>query len=361
MTSLAVLRQLLRSRPRIVATADLTPEGIAALEDIGPLQRLGWAAGEWFADRAALAAALADAELLVAGYESIDAELLAAAPRLRLIASVRSAPQANVDLAAATARGIAVLSTTGRTDHAVAEFTVAVALAMARHLVPATSWMTARPAGFDPGEPFYRGTVWGVGAAAPQLRFTGFELHRRTLGLVGFGAIGRMTAQKFAGFGMRILACDPHVPAAVIESHGAVPATFEALLAQADIVSLHARLTPETRGLIDAAALARMKPGALLINTGRAGLVDRAALLAALDTGHVAAAALDVFDAEPPAPDDALVAHPRALATPHVAAWTVELCRNHTNAILDNLRRIAAGEAGATIANPEVFEAGAPT
>ena len=130
MTSLEDLRDLLVSRPKIVATADLTPEGLAGLKKLGSLHTLGWAANRWFADPEALRVAVADADILVAGYEPIDAALMDAAPRLRLIASVRSAPAANVDLVAATDRDIAVLASKGRSDNAVAEFTVAVALAM---------------------------------------------------------------------------------------------------------------------------------------------------------------------------------------------------------------------------------------
>ncbi|WP_258597697.1 NAD(P)-dependent oxidoreductase [Mesorhizobium sp. AR07] len=342
---------LISGRPRVLATADLSPEGIAALREISELTLLGWAAGEWFCNRKALIDAIADAEVVIAGYERFDEELLAAAPQLRAILSVRSAPEANIDVAAATARGIAVLHTVGRTDHGVAEFTVALALGLARHLIPAGAWIRSRSPDFDAGEDFYRGTVWGRGAGSPQLAFTGIELHGRTLGIVGFGAIGRVVAEKFSGFGMRIIAHDPYVDSAELETLGVEPVSLDELLARSGIVTLHARLSTQTRGMIGADQLDRMGPGAYLINTGRAGLIDTAALMRALDREQIAGAALDVFDTEPPSARDPLVTHPRVLATPHIAAWTEEMRVRHTRSIVQNLQQLLAGKPG-NLSNP---------
>lgn len=298
--------------------------------------------------------AVADAEVVIAGYERFDEELLAAAPRLRAILSVRSAPQANIDMAAATARGIAVFHTVGRTDHGVAEFTVALALALTRHLVPASAWIRSRSPDFDAGEDCYRGTVWGRGADSPQLAFTGIELHGRTLGIVGFGAIGRVVAEKFSGFGMRIIAHDPFVDSAELRTLGVEPVSLDELLENSAIVSLHARLSAHTRGLIGADQLNRMGRGAYLINTGRAGLIDTDALLRALDRGHIAGAALDVFDTEPPSATDPLVSHQRVLATPHLAAWTEEMRVRHSRSIVQNLQRLLGGNPE-NLSNPEVL------
>jgi len=358
MTDRRALQQLLRSRPRIVSTADMTPEGVQAVERIGPTKRLGWAAGEWFVEPERLREAIADAQVLIAGYEQIDRQLLNAAPDLRIIASVRGAPGANIDVVTASERGIAVLHTVARTDHGVAEFTLALALALARQLVPAAGWITGRSASFDPGDEPYRGTVWGRAATSPQLAFTGYELHGRSLGIVGFGGIGRAVAQKFAGLGMRILVNDPFLPPAVIAAAGAVPVALDELLSQSAIVTLHARLSPGTRGMIGARELGLMQPSSYLINTGRAGLVDPGALLAALDRGGIAGAALDVFDNEPPAANDRLAAHPKVLATPHLAAWTVEMQQRHTASIVGSLERLRDGEAEINITNPEVFSQG---
>ncbi|MGX9182186.1 NAD(P)-dependent oxidoreductase [Mesorhizobium sp. BHbdii] len=354
MPSSADLIRSISGRPRIVATADLSAEGIDSLREMSELRLLGWAAGEWFSDRNQLREEIADAEILIAGYERIDEAVLAAAPKLRVILSVRSAPEANVDVAAATARGIAVLHTVGRTDHGVAEFTVALALGLARHLIPASTWISSRPPEFDAGEAFHRDTVWGCGASSPQLAFTGIELHARTLGIIGFGAIGRVVAEKFSGFGMSIVAHDPFVDPDELRTLAVEPVTLDQLLARSAFVTLHARLSTHTRGMISAEKLDLMARDAYLINTGRAGLIDTPALLRALDREQIAGAALDVFDTEPPSPRDPLVAHPRVLATPHIAAWTEEMRVRHTRCIVQNLRDLLAGKP-TNLSNPEVL------
>lgn len=354
MRSSAAAIRLISGRPRVLATADLSPEGIASLRQISELELLGWAAGEWFCDRRPLLDAISNAEVVIAGYERFDEELMAAAPQLRAILSVRSAPQANIDVAAATARGIAVLHTVGRTDHGVAEFTVALALGLTRHLIPACAWIRSRSPDFDAGEDFYRGTVWGRGAGSPQLAFTGIELHGRTLGIVGFGAIGRVVAEKFSGFGMQVLVHDPYVDCTELKSLGVKPVSLDELLTRSAIVTLHARLSSQTRGMIGEKQLERMGRDAYLINTGRAGLVDTEALLRALDREKIAGAALDVFDTEPPSAMDPLVCHQRVLATPHLAAWTEEMRVRHTDEIVKNLRRLMSGKPE-NLSNPEVL------
>lgn len=351
----AALTGVLRARPDLLITADFNETELARLRELGTVRLLGWAAGEWFASAGDLKRALESVDVLVAGYEPVTAELMDASPRLRLIASIRSEPRANVDVDAATGRGIPVLHTVGRTNHSVAEFTVAALLAMTRSIVPAVTWMRERPEGFELAEPFYRETVWGGPGHAPQLRFTGIELHGRTIGLVGLGSIGRAVVQKLSGFGMRVLAHDPYVSDSAIEDLGVEPVTLDALLARSDAISLHARLTPASRGLIGVDQLARMKPGAWLINTARSGLIDRTALIDALDSGRLRGAALDVFDREPPDPDDPLVRHPLVLPTPHIAAWTAEVTDHHSRSLVDELMRIAAGSAPVQIANPEVL------
>ena len=355
MTDAAELTALLQSHPRFLVTADLTDEAVAALRTMGSVQLLGWAAGQWFAEPEEMLTAAGQADVLIAGYEPVTAALLGAVPSLRLIASVRSEPRANVDVKAATALGIPVLHTSGRTDQAVAEFTILVMLAMVRNLVPAVSWMRHRPDDFVPADSFYRSTVWGEGNHAPQLRFTGIEVTGRSLGVVGFGSIGRAVGRLATGLGMRVLVADPFVADEVIGKAGAVPLTLPELLPLADIVTLHARLGPSSRNLLGAEELALMRPGAYLINTGRAGLVDREALVVTLAAGRLGGVALDVFDEEPPAADDPLILDTRVLPTPHLAAWTRELTAHHSASILEELWWIAGGGTPRKVANPEVI------
>jgi D-3-phosphoglycerate dehydrogenase / 2-oxoglutarate reductase len=353
---LTALTDLFARQPQFTVTADLTDEALDALRGIGRVRLLGWAAAEWFATEDQVRTAIADADILIAGYEPITADLLASAPRLRVIASVRSEPRTNIDVEAATARGILVICAPGRTNDAVAEFTVAVVLALARRLVPAVDWMRHRPSSFVPGDPFYSKTVtWGLPPTPTHLAFGGFELAGRTLGLIGLGSIGRAVARKLSGFDMRLVGHDPFIGPDAIGRLGVELLSLRDVLAESDVVSLHARLSPATRQMLGRAEFAMMKDGAYFVNTARAELVDRGALVESLMSGKLAGAALDVYDDEPPAPDDPLIALANVLPTPHIAGWTKDLVRHHSEPLIEDLRRLASGQRPRNIANPEAM------
>jgi phosphoglycerate dehydrogenase-like enzyme len=171
----------------------------------------------------------------------------------------------------------------------------------------------------------------------------GRELAGTTVGLIGFGAVGREVAARCRAFGQQVLVCDPNLDDQCAEALGAAGVEFEELLARSDIVSLHCELNAATARLIDGKALARMKSGAWLINTARGGLVDEQALLAALDAGLLAGAALDVFAVEPPPVGHSLVGHPRVLCTPHVAAFTTESIHRESAWALEDAARVLQG------------------
>lgn len=213
-----------------------------------------------------------------------------ASPRLRIIAR-HGVGVDDVDLAAAAARGILVTRAPGSNTQAVAEHTLAVILALAKDLRPLS-------AAIAEGR-------WRDGAPAVR------DVAGMRLGLIGYGPIGQATGRLAEAIGMRVTAYSP-------DREG----TLQDLLATSDALSLHCPLTPQTYHLIDAAALAALPRGAIVINTARGGLVDEPALLAALDSGHIAGAALDVFEGEPPAADHPLRRHPRVIVTPHMAGVT---------------------------------------
>ena len=246
-----------------------------------------------------LAALLPGVDGYIAGLDSIDAAALAAADGLRVVARYGVGVD-NVDLAAAAARGVVVTNTPGANARSVAELTVALLLLLARPVLRAAA--ETRAGGWP--------------------RLPGLSLAGKTVGLVGFGAIGRQTARLLAGFDCRLLAHDPLLNEATAAALGVRAATLDELLAASDFVSLHAPVTPATRGMVDAAFLARMKPGAALLNTARGELVDEAALLDALTSGRLRGAALDAFAAEPPVGDNPLLALPNVIATPHMGAHT---------------------------------------
>ncbi len=258
-------------------------------------------------DRAGLLARVAGADALIVRNRSrVDRELLAAAPRLRAVGRLGVGLD-NIDTAACEAAGIAVFPATGANSLAVAEYVVATAMVLLRgaylsgNEVAAGRWPRARMS-------------------------QGRETAGKTIGLVGFGGIGRMTAKLAQGLGMRVLAHDPALApdARAWSDSGVGRRELDALLAEADVVSLHVPLVDSTRGLIDAARLARMKPEAVLINTARGGVVDEAALAAALQAGRLGGAALDVFESEPLRADSPLAGAPNLILTPHIGGVTRE-------------------------------------
>jgi glyoxylate reductase len=319
-------------RPRVFATRVL-PGG--ALDGLARRVAL-----EVWPERRApaeLAAGARDADgLLCLLTDRVDAALIASCARLRVVSSV-SVGVDHVDLVAATARGIPVGNTPGVLTETTADLAFALLLAAARRvaegdrMVRAGAWVPER--------------VW-----EPDM-LLGRDVHGMTLGLVGLGAIGQAMARRAAGFGMRVLGWS-RTPRDV---PGVEQTSLDALLAEADAVSVHVALVPETRGLIDAAAIARMKRGAVLVNTARGGIVDEAALAAALREGRLAAAGLDVFAREPLDPASPLLALPNVVLTPHVGSASEATRARMASLAVRNLEAALAGERMPHCANPAVY------
>lgn len=242
------------------------------------------------------------AGLIVRSATQVTAELLAAAPKLVVVVRAGAGVD-NIDVPAATAHGVLVMNTPGANTVAAAEHTMGLLLSLARRIPAANrSLLEGR---------------W------ERSKFVGWELRDKTLGLLGVGRIGMEVAARALAFKMRILGYDPYISRDAAAAHGIQLTALEAVLETADVISLHLPLVDETRHILDATRLARMKRGAYLINCARGGLVDEPALLAALASGQLGGAALDVFEEEPK-PAAALVADPRIVATPHLGASTLE-------------------------------------
>jgi D-3-phosphoglycerate dehydrogenase / 2-oxoglutarate reductase len=286
-------------RVRVLVADPLDPAAVAALRARGfdVVEHSGLKGP-------ALVAALQGVHgVLVRGATKVTADVLAGAPDLRAVVRAGTGLD-NVDVAAARARGVFVSNTPAANAVSVAELVFGLLLALERHLGPASGDLS-------------RG-VW------EKTKYAGRELAGRTLGLVGFGRIGREVAARARAFGMPVAAHDALLPTWPEEFAWVMSAGLDELLARADVVSLHVPLTPETRGMIGAGALARMKPGAILVNCARGGIVDETALAAALRAGHLRGAALDVFETEPPPADHPLLTLPNVIATPHLGASTAE-------------------------------------
>ena len=248
---------------------------------------------------AQLAELLPGMDGFIAGLDVIDAAALKAADRLKVIARYGVGFD-NVDLAAARARGIVVTNTPGANSVSVAELALALMLALARQLPEAVS---AVHAGNWP-------------------RLSGISLEHKTVGILGFGAIGKQLARRLRGFDCRILAFDPYADQAFAAENNVELVERDEVVRNADFLSLHLPLLPETRGLVNAEFLSRMKKGAYLINTSRGEVVDETALFTALDSGHLRGAGLDAFAQEPPDPANPLLKLPQVIATPHLGAQT---------------------------------------
>ncbi len=240
--------------------------------------------------------------LVVRSRTKVTAEVLSAAPRLKVVGRAGVGVD-NIDLGTARQRGVAVVNAPLATTQAVAEQTLGLMLSLARRIPQADAAMKAGR--------------W------IKKELMGMEISGKTLGIIGMGNIGAAVAQRAAALGMSVLGYDPLLPAEVIQARGARPVALPELYAFSDFISLHVPLTPETRGMIGEEAIPQMKQGVRLICTARGGLIDENALLAALESGRVAGAALDVFSQEPPGLTP-LVAHSRLIATPHVSAQTEE-------------------------------------
>lgn len=278
----------------------------------------------------ALLGDLSGIQFLVVQFAPLARRVLEAAPQLRVIGVLRTGTE-NVAVDYATQRGITVLNTPGRNARAVAECTLGLILAEVRNIARAHAYL-------KDGQ--WRRS-FPNSAAIP-------ELYEKTVGLVGYGAVGRLVAGYLQAFGSRIMAYDPFA------TGDPAPATLvdlETLLRQSDVVSIHARLTTETYHLIGAAELALMKPTAILVNTARSGLVDEAALVRALAERRIQGAALDVFDVEPLPKDHPLLQLDNVTLAPHLAGSTIDAFLNSPRMLAGHLARMLQGAAGLPIVN----------
>jgi D-3-phosphoglycerate dehydrogenase len=278
---------------------------------------------EYQGDADEITAFVAGAEVLVTQLAPLSAGMMDRLPELRLVAVSRGGP-VNIDMPAARARGIRVCNTPGRNASAVAEFAIGAILAETRLIRVGHEAMRAGT---------WRGDLYRADT-------TGRELSELTVGVIGYGSVGARVVRLLRAFGCRVLVADPYVQlAAADRADGVALVPLDSLLAQSDVVTLHARVTPETAGMFGPAQFAAMKPGAVFVNTARGPLVDYDALHEALVCGHLRSAMLDTFAIEPAPPDWNLLRLPNVTLTPHIAGASVRTVAVAAQAVAEEVRR----------------------
>ena len=274
-------------------------------------------------DREKLLAAVPEADaLLVRSATTVDAEVLAAAPKLKIVARAGVGLD-NVDVDAATERGVLVVNAPTSNIHSAAEHALALLLSASRQIPAADATL--------------REHTW------KRSKFSGTEIFGKTVGIVGLGRIGQLVAARIEAFGTHVIAYDPYVSPARAAQLGIELLPLDELLARADFISVHLPKTPETAGLIDKEALAKTKPGVIIVNAARGGLVNEAALAEAVSSGHVRAAGLDVYSTEP-CTDSPLFELPQVVVTPHLGASTEEAQDRAGTDVAESVRLALAGE-----------------
>ncbi|WP_316860188.1 2-hydroxyacid dehydrogenase [uncultured Cohaesibacter sp.] len=283
---------------------------------------------EFLGDPDPIADFIGDAELLVTHLAPLSADMLKRLPNIKMVAVARGGP-VNVDINAVRERNIRIVNTPGRNASAVAEFTIGAILSQTHNIVRGHD-------GLRKGN--WRGELY-------RADITGDELCDMTVGVIGYSEIGRLVVKFLRAFGCKILISDPYVDVLPEDAdYGVRKTDLDELLEASDVVTLHARLTPETKEFINADAFARMKKGAVLVNTARGQLVDQDALIAALSSGHLHGAALDTFAVEPPEADSPLLSLENVTLTPHVAGASLRTVRVTANKIAEEVRRYIANE-----------------
>ena len=317
------------SKPVVLIAEELSP---ATIDALGPDFDVRQVDGT---DRPALLSALADAHaILIRSATKVDAEAIAAAPVLKVVARAGVGLD-NVDIKAATAAGVMVVNAPTSNIISAAELTIGHILSLARHIPAAHASLAA--------------------GAWKRSSFTGTELFEKTVGIIGLGRIGALIAARLQAFGVSVVAYDPYVTPTRAQQLGVTLLSLDDLLAQSDFVTIHMPKTPETTGMIGAAQFALMQRHAYFINTARGGIHDEAALEVALKAKHLAGAGLDVWEEEPPPSDHPLLQLDNVVASPHNAGITVQSRHNIAKIAAEQLVDTLDGKKPPRLLNPEVW------
>jgi len=335
----------------IYFTAEYDPESLRPLFDMGNVIMDGWAKGMPKFTEEEIKKRSADAEIIITSYDDITRGIIENARHLKLLACTRATP-VNVDMEAARDRGIPVLYTPGRNSDSTAEMAIGLMISIARKIPMACSKLKE---GFFTGDPDgKRATkdglkvdmIWDMEPGSPYMVFKGTQLHGKTLGIVGYGSIGRRVGRIARAMGMELLIHDPYVDEIDIEDFGIRKAqTLKQLMQESDFISCHMKVNEETRGCISREMIAYMKPTAYFINASRGAILDENAMIEALREKRIAGAAFDVYANEPIVRNHPYLCElDNVVITPHIAGATYEAINNHTRMIVSDVGRFLRGE-----------------
>jgi autoinducer 2 (AI-2) kinase len=329
---------------KILITAELEETGLETLRQYGevmyePLRQTHCLlAGDMLVEK------LEGVSIYITEADQISADVLDRAPLLRVICACRGDP-VNVDIPAATKHGVLVLYTPGRNADAVADLTVCLMLMLARRIPEITKLFYGRSP--DDNSMMFLLRVYQM--------LEGGELWEKTVGIIGLGAVGQMVAARVRAFGARVIAHDPYLQPDAFRETGARSVDLPSLLRESDFVTLHAKVTPETEGMLGAEQFALMKPTAYFLNLARAAMTDEDALVQALREKRIAGAALDVFLKEPPPADHPLLQLENVIALPHIGGNTAEVAVHQSRILVPDIERIIRGEKPQFCLNPEIW------
>lgn len=330
---------------KILFTAEYDENYLDELKTFGKVNIQGWAKGISKLSEDELVQLACDVDMIITSYDDITKRVIDSAPNLKLIACTRATP-VNIDVNYAKEKGIKVIYTPGRNSDSTAEHTIALMLSIARKIPMAHK---ALKEGQFTGKSNEKGEtksglkediVWGVDHNSPYVLFKGSQLKGKTLGIIGYGSIGKRVGDIAAAFGMSLLIYDPFVPDIDVNRIGREKVALQTLLEHSDFVTVHLKVTPETTGLFNEDAFKSMKKTAYFINCARAAVVNEEALIHALRTKEIAGAALDVFSKEPIYQNHPFITElDNIVITPHIAGATDDVLSNHTEMIIQEIRR----------------------
>jgi D-3-phosphoglycerate dehydrogenase len=341
----------------IYICADFSQDGIETLKAAGHTVRTGgWGYTSEILNEEELIKEIGNADVLIVGYEEVTKKVIDQT-RLKVISSIRGGPRANIDVDYATKKGIPVFFTFGREALPVADFTFGQILTLTRKIARADEELRrgvfTAPAG-DFGSD--KDVIWDMNAEGPWQSRKGIEMEGKTIGLVGFGTVGKQVARRALGFGMNVMVYDPYQKAEVIEAADCQKVELNELLRNADIITFHAKVTDSNKGMIGKEQFDMMKDGVYLINNARAGLVKEEALREALRSGKLGGLALDVFHQEPIKRDDEYFSYPNVVLTPHIAGAGRDVIYLQSVMLVNDLLLYFAGGMPKPVVNPEVFQ-----